>query len=85
MNGFWGVAGAIAGGGIGWLFGPVGGFIVGPILGAIISEMLRGRDRVFAYQAGNTTVVAFMGGTIVKLLAAILMIGLFSLRLEGKI
>lgn len=85
MAGPWGVLGAVAGGLVGLLFGPIATYLIGPLVGAIVIELLRGRDRVYSYQSGNYTIVAFMGGTIVKLLAAIAIIGLFILRLQGRI
>lgn len=81
----WGIVGAVVGGAAGTLLGPIGTYLAGPILGAIIAESLRGRDRVYAYQSGNYTIVAFMGGTIIKLVAALAMIGLFILRLQHKV
>lgn len=81
----WGIVGAVGGGAIGSFFGPIGTYLAGPILGAIIAETIHGRDRVYVYQTGNTTIVAFMGGTIIKLVAALGMIGLFILRLEHKV
>ncbi len=81
----WGVFGAVVGGLVGALFNPIMTYVVGPILGGIVFEMLRGRDRVFSYQSGKYTIVAFMGGTIVKLVASIIMIGLFVLRLQGRV
>lgn len=80
----WGILGAIFGGAVGTFFGPIGTYLAGPILGALVLETVRGRDRVYSYQSGNYTIVAFMGGTIIKLVAAIAMIGLFILRLQHK-
>ncbi|MBI2984030.1 MAG: DUF456 domain-containing protein [Candidatus Kerfeldbacteria bacterium] len=81
----WGVIGAVVGGLVGSIFGPISTYLVGPLVGAIVLELFRGRDRVYSYQSGNYTIVAFMGGTLVKLLAAIAMIGLFILRIQGKL
>lgn len=81
----WGVLGAVIGGIGGALINPIFAYLIGPLVGAITIELLRGRDQVYSYQSGNYTVVAFMGGTIIKLLAAIAMIGFFILRLQGKI
>ena len=84
MAGPWGVLGAVFGGLIGTFFGPIATYIIGPLIGAIVVELLRGRDRVYSYKTGEYTVVAFMGGTVVKLMAGIIMVGLFVLRLQGK-
>jgi uncharacterized protein len=81
----WGIVGAVLGGAVGTIFGPIGTYLAGPILGAIIAETLRGRDRVYSYKTGNYTIVAFMGGTVIKLVAALGMIGLFILRLQHKL
>lgn len=83
--GAWGVIGALVGFVVGSFFNHVAAYIAGPILGAIAFETLRGHDQVYSFKTGNTTVVAFMGGTIVKFAAAIAMIGLFILRLQGKL
>lgn len=83
--GAWGVIGAIVGFIVGSFINPIVQFVVGPVFGAIAFESLRGRDQVFSFKAGNTTVVAFMGGTIVKLAAAVAIIGLFILRLRGSV
>lgn len=81
----WGILGAVVGGAVGTAIGPFGTFLIGPILGAIIAELFRGRDQVYSYQTGNYTIVAFMGGTLIKLIAALAMIGLFILRLQHKL
>ena len=81
----WGVVGAVLGGLAGSLFSPLATYLIGPLIGAVLFEMLRGRDQVFSFKSGHYTIVAFMGGTIVKLLASIVMVGMFFLRLQGKI
>lgn len=83
--GWWGIGGAVAGGTIGLVFGPWGGYLVGPVMGAVIFEILRGHDQPYAYTTGDKTVVMFLGGTLVKMVAAVGMVGLFLLRLQGKI
>lgn len=81
----WGIAGAIGGGIVGTFFGPFGTYLYGPVIGAIVVELLHGHDQVYSYKSGNYTIVAFMGGTLIKLVAAIAMIGLFILRLQHKV
>lgn len=81
----WGVLGAVLGGLIGYIFSPIHAYLTGPIVGAIVFELLRGHDQVYSYKAGNTTIVAFMGGTLVKLVAGVAMTGIFILRLQGRI
>ena len=82
--GGWGVAGALVGIIVGSFFNPFAAYVIGPALGAITGELLHGRDQVYAFKSGNTTIVAFMGGTVIKFAAAAAMIGLFILRLQGK-
>ncbi len=81
----WGILGAVVGGLVGSLFGSISGYLIGPLAGALVFELFLGRDQIYSYKSGNYTIVAFMGGTIIKLLAAIGMVGLFTLRLQGKI
>lgn len=81
----WGVLGAVIGGVVGSFFGSFHTYLTGPIVGAIVFELLRGRDQVYSYKAGNYTIVAFMGGTLVKLVAGVAMTGLFILRLQGRL
>lgn len=80
----WSIIGALIGGGIGLFIGPPFEYLVGPVLGAVIFSLARGRDSVYIYQAGRTMVVGFMGGTLIKLVVALVMIGLFILRLRGE-
>lgn len=81
----WGVLGAVVGGIVGLVFGPIHAYLTGPIIGAVVFELVRGRDQVYSYQSGNYTIVAFMGGTLVKLIAGVAMTGLFILRLQNKL
>ena len=83
--GVWGISGAIVGFILGSFIHPLAAYVIGPAVGAVIAENLHGHDQVFAFKTGNTTIIAFMGGTIIKLTAALAMIGLFVLRLQGKI
>jgi len=83
--GLWEVLGAILGFVVGSFFAPLVAYLIGPVIGAIAFGTLRGRDQIYSWRTGNTTVVAFMGGTIVKLVAALTIIGLFILRLRGKL
>lgn len=78
----WGVFGAIVGGLLGSFFGLLGRYVIGPIIGAIVFELLKGRDYVYSFKRGDTTIVAFMGGTVIKLVAAIAIIGLFVVQLQ---
>jgi hypothetical protein len=83
--GAWAVVGAIIGAIAGSFFSPWFGYVIGPVLGAIIFEIMSGHDQVYAFNTGNTTIVAFMGGTIVKFIAAVAMIGLMVMKLRGQL
>ncbi len=83
--GAWEVVGAIIGFAIGSFFGQFYALVVGPALGGVIFALMRGRDQIYSFKTGNTTVVAFLGGTIVKLIAAVIMIGLFVLRIRENL
>lgn len=83
--GAWEVVGALIGFVAGSFLSPLASIVIGPIVGAVVFGALRGNDQVYSFKTGNTTVVAFMGGTIVKLAAALAMVGLFILRLQGKL
>ena len=79
----WSVFGAVLGAFIGSLFGPAATWVIGPVLGGIVAGMMVGSDNVFAVRRGRVTVVAFLGGTIVKLTLGLLMIGLFLLKITA--
>lgn len=81
----WAIFGALVGIAVGWFFNPIIAYLVGPVVGAIIGETLHGHDQVFSYRTQHYTVVGFMGGTVIKFLAAIIMIGLFVLRIQGRV
>lgn len=80
----WAVLGAVIGGLLGSLVGIFYAIIVGPILGALIAEMLRGKDTVFSFAAQRYTVIGFVGGTIVKFLAGLTIVGLFLYEVFGR-
>jgi len=72
----WGMIGAFAGG----LFGLAGagflGLVLGSFGGAMLCEAIRGRPLRQAMQIGMGTLLGLLGGTIGKLLIALLMIGI---------
>lgn len=55
------------------IFGPLG-IAIGPFLGAVVAELLRGIQLNQAIHVGFGTLVGFLGGTILKLGAEVLMI-----------
>jgi len=74
---YWGMLGAFLGGVLGTIMGGIGGALVGPILGAILFEWLRGAALGQSMKIGMGTFIGLIGGTIGKLLIAIMMIGIF--------
>lgn len=74
----WGTLGAILGGLIGVIILNVIGLIVGIFLGAMLGEILGAkRDQSAALKVGLGAVVGFLGGTLLKLLLGLVMIGVF--------
>ncbi|MFH0952208.1 MAG: DUF456 domain-containing protein [Patescibacteria group bacterium] len=72
-----GLTGALIGGLFGFVFGPLYGLVVGPLIGAIIGETIVGRDILFSYQTKKYTIIGLMGGTVVKVIAGVAIVGLF--------
>ncbi len=73
----WGILGALFGGFIGAIFGNFAGFVLGPIFGAVVFELLRGHDNIFSIKTDRFTIIGYIGGTLVKFVASVAMIGLF--------
>ncbi|USN53385.1 MAG: DUF456 family protein [Candidatus Nomurabacteria bacterium] len=73
----WGVLGAVIGGIIGSFFGLLFAFVVGPFFGAVVSQLVVGRDRVFAVETKHYIIIGYMGGMIIKFAVGVAMIGLF--------
>lgn len=72
-----GLTGALVGGLLGFAFGPLGGFVIGPLLGAIVGETLVGRDILFRYETKRYVVIGLIGGTLIKVVVGVAMVGLF--------
>jgi len=74
----WGAWGSVLGGLAGLLFGSLPGMIAGIFLGAFALELLFGnRDPVRALKVGGGGLLGFLGGTLMKVVFSLLMIGLF--------
>ncbi len=73
----WGIFGLFMGLVLGIiLFGPFG-VVVGPIVGAFVGEMLGGRSQYQALRSSAGAFVGFLGGLLVQMLMAFVMVGLF--------
>jgi len=77
----WGVWGAVIGLLAGLFFGPLG-IIFGPLVGALAGEMVGGREAGDAARAGVGTLVGFIGGIFIKLVAVICIIVYFFYQLS---
>lgn len=75
--GKWGIAGSILGMMIGIVTGGLVGLIIGPIVGATLGELISGKDHRSAFKAGMGTFVGFLGGTLIRFIIGLLMIGIF--------
>lgn len=67
-----GIWGATIGMVVGLFFFPPFGIIIGPLVGAIIAEMAKGADRNQSIRAGLGSLVGFLLGTGLKLIASFL-------------
>jgi len=72
-----GLTGALIGGLFGFVFGPLYGLVVGPILGAIVGEAIVGRDILFSYETDRYIIIGLVGGTFIKVIVGVSMVGLF--------
>ncbi len=76
----WGMAGAFLGAILGIFFG-IPGLILGPFLGALFLEMIRTGDLKQSVRSGWGTFIGFLLGTLGKLVIALIMIGVFLLKM----
>lgn len=77
----WGLIGAFLGGIIGFFGGGILGLLIGPFVGAILLELFRGRNLETSLKIGWGTLVGFLGGTIGKVIIALVMIGIFLIKI----
>jgi uncharacterized protein len=75
-----GFLGAFVGAVIGVFFAPWG-LIIGPLAGALIGELIVGKKIKEAVHSGTGAVIGFFGGTLLKIVTAVVMIVLFTRNL----
>lgn len=78
-----GVLGAVLGGILGVFAFNIPGLVIGSFLGAVLGEVITGRSRQEAWRAGWGAFVGFLAGTAIKIIAGIIMAGLFFYWLIG--
>lgn len=76
-----GVMGAILGMLLGIFAGGIVGMLFGAFAGAFIGEMIAGRDYQQAVKAGAGTVLGFLAGRMLKLIVAVVMVGIFLVKI----
>ena len=72
-----GMIGAVVGGIAGAIVLNLPGLIVGTVIGAVTGELIRGRKLEESARTGFGTLVGFLAGTLVRVSAAVIMIGIF--------
>ncbi len=77
----WGMAGAFVGGFFGLVVGGIPGIMIGPFLGAFLLEMIHTRNMEVSFKSGLGTLIGFLFGTLGKLVVAIIMIGIFIVKI----
>jgi uncharacterized protein YqgC (DUF456 family) len=73
------ILGALMGTVIGMFFG-LPGLLLGPFLGAVLGELVAGNSVLRSARVGVDTWIGLLFGTILKLVASLMMVGLFSVR-----
>ncbi len=77
----WGIWGSVLGGLIGLVLFSLPGMIVGLFAGAVLPELLLGRkDAATSLKVGGGSLLGFLGGTLLKLVFSLAMIGIFLYR-----
>ena len=80
----YGIWGAIIGGIVGFVALSIAGLLMGLFLGAVIPEMLLGRRNLGgALRIGWGSLLGFLGGTLMKFVLGLVMIGIFVAALAG--
>ncbi|MEA1928521.1 MAG: DUF456 domain-containing protein [Candidatus Auribacterota bacterium] len=74
----WGIWGSLIGGLIGFFIFTIPGMIIGLFSGAVIMELWKGKKETrAALKVGGGSLLGFLGGTLMKVIFSLLMIGLF--------
>ncbi len=74
----WGMGGSILGGLLGLVFFSLPGMIVGLFAGAVLLELWPGhKGGLASLKVGGGSLLGFLGGTLLKLVFALAMIGIF--------
>ncbi len=77
-GGKWGIVGAMAGGLVGTILFSIPGLVLGTAIGATAGELAGGRKFEQSARAGLGTLVGFLAGTLVRVCAGVVMIGVFT-------
>ncbi|MCK5553770.1 MAG: DUF456 domain-containing protein [Deltaproteobacteria bacterium] len=80
----YGIWGAIIGGILGLIILNIVGLIVGVFLGAIVPEILLGQGLKESLRIGWGSLLGFLGGTLMKFILGLLMIGIFVIALATR-
>ena len=72
-----GIIGAIVGGIVGTIVFSLPGLILGTGIGAVVGELVRGRKLQESAKTGVGTLVGFLAGTLFRVSAAVIMLGIF--------
>jgi uncharacterized protein YqgC (DUF456 family) len=74
----WGMWGSVLGGILGFVAGSIIGMIVGLFAGAFLLEWWKGNKKALAsLRVGGGSLLGFLGGTLMKVIFSLLMIGIF--------
>lgn len=72
-----GVWGSIIGGIVGVFIFNIVGLILGPLVGAVLGELFSGKTHRDAWRAGWGAFVGLLAGGLIKIITAVIMLGLF--------
>ncbi|MFH1173329.1 MAG: DUF456 domain-containing protein [bacterium] len=76
-----GIVGSFLGMFFGLMAGSIPGLLVGAIIGAFLGELFSGRDYQQAVKSGLGTVIGFLAGRVLKMIAAVIMVGIFLVKI----